>query len=142
MEVMRREDRLTASDQKRRPYQQPYLQNYGSVSTLTAMGTGSGEEGGNPDAGPGCMEDQSSGPCKASDRSTKDNIVRIGSHPLGIGLYLFDYKPAYRETWGHGRQFGVMADEVDTVMPQAVCVHPDGYKMVNYAMLGISHTAQ
>jgi hypothetical protein len=31
-----------------------------------------------------------------------------------------------------------MADEVEQVMPEAVSVHPDGYKMVNYAMLGIS----
>ena len=36
----------------------------------------------------------------------------------------------------------VMADEVETVMPEAVCVHPDGYEMVYYAMLGISHTLQ
>jgi hypothetical protein len=33
----------------------------------------------------------------------------------------------------------VMADEVEKVMPAAVCMHPDGYKMVYYAMLGISH---
>ncbi len=78
-------------------------------------------------------------PC-ASDRNVKENIVRIGEHPLGIGLYLFDYKPAFRDQWGHGRQFGVMAQEVETVMPAAVCTHPDGYKMVDYAMLGISRT--
>jgi len=70
-----------------------------------------------------------------SARSFKENITRIGTHPLGIGLYLFDYKPEYRERWGHGRQFGVMADEVEAVLPEAVCVHPDGYKMVNYGML-------
>lgn len=40
------------------------------------------------------------------------------------------------------RQFGVMADEVETVMPEAISVHPDGYKMVNYALLGISHRIQ
>ena len=73
-----------------------------------------------------------------SDRSIKENIVRIGDHPLGIGLYLFEFKVRFRATWGHGRQFGVMADEVETVMPAAVSNHPDGYKMVDYAMLGIS----
>jgi hypothetical protein len=62
----------------------------------------------------------------------------VGEHFLGIGLYLFDYKPEYRDQWGHGRQFGVMADEVESVMPQAVSIHPDGYKVVDYAMLGIS----
>lgn len=33
-----------------------------------------------------------------------------------------------------------MADEVEKVMPEAVSVHADGYKMVNYTLLGISHT--
>ncbi len=36
-----------------------------------------------------------------------------------------------------GRQFGVMADEVEAVLPQAVVMHPDGYKRVDYALLGI-----
>jgi len=75
-----------------------------------------------------------------SDRCVKENVVHIGDHPLGIGLYLFDYRPEFRDQWGHGRQFGVMAQEVETVMPAAVCTHPDGYKMVDYAMLGISRT--
>ena len=73
-----------------------------------------------------------------SDRAIKENIVMIGQHPLGIGLYLFDYKAEYCDRWGAGRQFGVMADEVETVMPEAVSTHVDGYKLVDYAMLGIS----
>ena len=77
-----------------------------------------------------------------SDRKLKENIVRIGTHPLGIGLYLFDYKPEYRESSGFGRRFGVMADEVETVLPQAVAMHPDGYKRVDYALLGIDFPGQ
>ena len=73
-----------------------------------------------------------------SDRRVKRNIVRVGDHPLGIGLYLFDYDPERSARWGHDRQFGVMADEVETVMPAAVSVGADGYKQVDYAMLGIS----
>jgi hypothetical protein len=73
-----------------------------------------------------------------SDRRLKQEIVKIGMHPAGFGVYLFDYKPEYRDQWGYGRQFGVMADEVEKVMPEAVSVHPAGYKMVDYAMLGIS----
>lgn len=115
----------------RKNYQQPVLKAYGLVRNLTqAMGTANG------DTGPGMM------PAAGSDRVIKENIVRIATHPLGIGLYLFDYKPEYRERCGAGRQFGVMADEVETVMPEAVVVHPDGYKMVNYAMLGIRHRIQ
>ena len=33
------------------------------------------------------------------------------------------------------RQQGVMADEVEKVMPEAVLMHPSGYKMVNYGLL-------
>jgi hypothetical protein len=57
-----------------------------------------------------------------------------------LTYYLFNYIPKFCDTWGHGRQIGVMADEVKKVMPEAVSVHPDGYKMVNYAMLGISRS--
>ena len=73
-----------------------------------------------------------------SDRNAKENIVRIGDHFLGLGLYLFNYKVEYRQKWGLGRQFGVMAQEVEIFMPEAVCVHPDGYRMVDYGMLGIA----
>jgi hypothetical protein len=57
----------------------------------------------------------------------KSNIVRIGTHPLGIGIYEYDI-------FG-GRQRGVMADEVEAVMPEAVNTHESGYKMVNYGLL-------
>jgi hypothetical protein len=53
-------------------------------------------------------------------------------------LYLFDYKSQFCGRLGYGRQFGVIAQEVEAVMPEAVVVHPDGYKMVDYGMLGIS----
>lgn len=68
---------------------------------------------------------------------TKENIVLIGKHWLGFGLYLFNYKPEFKERYGQGRQFGVMADEVQTIMPTAVSRHLDGFKRVNYDMLGI-----
>jgi hypothetical protein len=66
-------------------------------------------------------------PIVFSDRRLKSNIERIGTHKLGIGLYEYDI-------FG-GRQQGVMADEAEKVMPQAVSMHPSGYKMVNYGLL-------
>ena len=63
-----------------------------------------------------------------SDRRLKSNISRIGEHPLGIGIYEYDIFGQH--------DIGVMADEVEQVMPDAVMVHPSGYKMVNYSMLG------
>jgi len=62
-----------------------------------------------------------------SDRKLKSNIERIGTHKLGIGLYEYDILGE--------RQQGVMADEVEKVMPEAVLMHPSGYKMVNYSLL-------
>ena len=62
-----------------------------------------------------------------SDRRLKSNIVQIGVHPLGIGIYEYDI-------FGH-RDVGVMADEVESVMPEAIIEHPSGYKMVNYGLL-------
>ena len=77
----------------------------------------------------------------ASERYLKEDIVRIGTHPLGFGLYLFDYKLEYQERWGGGRQFGVMADEVEALVPQAVSIHEDGYRVVDYRELGIARYA-
>lgn len=109
----------------KKKYIPPQLVNYGAVHLHTqASVTGANENGG--------------GMMAQSDRRTKENIICIGTHSLGIGLYLFDYKPKFRDAWGHGRQFGVMADEVEKVMPEAVSIHPNGYKMVDYTMLRIS----
>lgn len=64
-----------------------------------------------------------------SDRKLKSNIQRIGTHPkLGIGIYEYDI-------FGN-HEYGVMADEVEKVMPKAVTRHPKyGYQMVYYGML-------
>jgi hypothetical protein len=64
---------------------------------------------------------------KFSDRRLKSNIVQIGTHPLGIGIYEYDI-------FGN-RERGVMADEVAKVMPDAIIPHPSGYMMVNYGKL-------
>lgn len=63
-----------------------------------------------------------------SDRRLKSNIVRIGTHPLGIGWYEYDMDGT--------RQQGVMADEVRTVRPDAVMRGDDGYDRVFYDRLG------
>lgn len=62
-----------------------------------------------------------------SDRRLKSSIERVGTHPLGIGIYEYDI-------FGH-RERGVMADELETVMPEAVHMHPSGFKMVDYGMV-------
>jgi hypothetical protein len=64
---------------------------------------------------------------KFSDRRLKSNIVQVGTHPFGIGIYEYDI-------FGK-RELGVMADEVATVMPDAIVPHESGYMMVNYGKL-------
>ena len=114
----------TATGPQKQAYTSPLLRVYGAVHQFT-QGTGAGNQDGGTN-----MKTK-------SDRACKTNLARIGTHPLNIGLYLFDYKPEFQASAGYGRQFGVMADEVETVMPEAVVMHLDGYKRVNYAILGI-----
>lgn len=66
-------------------------------------------------------------PIALSDVRLKSNIVRVGTHPLGIGIYDYDI-------FGE-RTRGVMAHEVETVRPDAVITLPSGYKAVNYGAL-------
>lgn len=67
----------------------------------------------------------------ASDRRLKENIVTAGYGPHGLTLYEFNYI-------GHDQRYrGVMADEVEQVMPEAVSVGEGGFKQVNYGMLGM-----
>ena len=69
---------------RRLPYSPPALRLYGKVKHMTEGSGGMGNDGG------GLMT-------KMSDRNTKENIVKIGEHPLGIGLYLFDYRAEFRD---------------------------------------------
>ena len=124
----------------KKAYLSPKLVRYGQVRDLTRSGNLSGNEDTNPSGKcDGSSQNKNRKPC-LSDRSAKEQITRIGNHPFGFGLYLFYYKPEYRNVFGHGRQFGVLAQEVERVKPGAVVVHPDGYKMVDYEMLGIEQT--
>lgn len=108
----------------KKKYLRPELKTYGKVHLATHGGSGSVGEGGGMNM-------------QASDRSLKTNIVKVGSHPLGFGLYLFDYLDAGRPGCASGRRFGVMADEVQAVRPGAVSRRSDGYLAVNYGMIGI-----
>jgi hypothetical protein len=130
---------LVAVGQARRQYQAPQLSVFGKIAALTqsSAGCNKSDNSGCTTGGTG----NTMGPM-ASDRNVKEDVVRIGRHPLGFGLYLFRYKPEFRDEWGHGRQFGVMADEVEAVMPEAVRRHADGYRIVDLSMLGIARIVQ
>jgi len=62
-----------------------------------------------------------------SDRRLKSNIKRIGTHKLGIGIYEYDIMGKH--------EIGVMAQEVEKVMPEAIGRHQTGYMMVDYGRI-------
>jgi len=68
-----------------------------------------------------------------SDIATKENIKQVGVLPSGINVYEFEYKPEFKDESGHGRFVGVMAQEVQKVIPEAVAIGADGYMMVDYS---------
>jgi len=73
----------------------------------------------------------------ASDIRMKENIEQVGKLANGLNVYTYEYKPEFRDDpfAGHGKHIGVMAQEVEEIMPEAVITRPDGYKMVNYGVL-------
>jgi len=70
-----------------------------------------------------------------SDIRMKENIEVVGMLPNGLYIYEFDYKPEFKNKSyaGHGRFRGVMAHEVERIIPDAVFMTTDGYKAVDYA---------
>lgn len=66
---------------------------------------------------------------KWSDRRLKENIKPVGVLSNGLQLYAYNYIGASTT------HIGVMADEVEQVIPEAVTVDSDGYKMVDYSLI-------
>lgn len=69
----------------------------------------------------------------ASDRRLKKNISELFTDENGITWYSFEFIDP--EKYGEGTRIGVMADEVEKIIPEAVFVGADGYKMVDYSKL-------
>jgi len=63
-----------------------------------------------------------------SDIRFKENINHVDTLPNGIKLYTWDWKEERNEP-----TFGVLAQEVQQVIPEAVIQHPEGYLMVDYS---------
>ena len=68
---------------------------------------------------------------RRSDIRLKHDIVLLGRLDDGLGYYRFVYNG------GHTAYVGVMAQQVQTVMPEAVMRGPDGYMRVSYNRLGL-----
>jgi hypothetical protein len=71
-----------------------------------------------------------------SDPALKENINLIGNKN-GFNLYSWDWNELANDEIGlSGSSEGVMADEVQQVMPEAV-EYKDGFMHVNYSMIGV-----
>jgi hypothetical protein len=68
---------------------------------------------------------------RRSDMRLKHDIVLLGRLDDGLGYYRFVYNG------GHTAYVGVMAQQVQTVMPEAVTRGPNGYMRVSYDRLGL-----
>jgi hypothetical protein len=68
---------------------------------------------------------------RRSDLRLKHDIVLLGRLDDGLGYYRFVYNG------GHTTYVGVMAQDVEAVMPKAVTYGQDGYMRVSYDMLGL-----
>jgi Protein of unknown function (DUF3300)/Chaperone of endosialidase len=94
-----------------------------SVGTGGGARAAAGSGGGRPGGGGGG---------RRSDVRLKYDITLLGYLDNGIGFYRFSYN-------GSSRPYvGVLAQDVQQVMPQAVTRDPDGYLRVFYDRLGVT----
>ncbi|MGY4598002.1 hypothetical protein ACVWXL_005748 [Bradyrhizobium sp. GM22.5] len=68
---------------------------------------------------------------RRSDMMLKHDISLIGNLQNGLGFYRFTYNG------GNKAYVGVMAQEVQTIIPAAVLRGSDGYLRVSYDMVGV-----
>lgn len=76
-------------------------------------------------------------PLFMSDERIKENLEYMGDLESGIKVYAFEYKSEFKDhpLCGHGRFIGVMAQEVEKIIPEAVITMDNGYKAVNYELV-------
>ena len=94
-------------------------------------GGGGGHRGGFHGGGRGGGGHRGGGGGRRSDMRLKHDVVLLGRLNDGLGYYRFVYNG------GRTAYVGVMAQEVETVMPDAVTRGADGYLRVSYEKLGL-----
>lgn len=70
------------------------------------------------------------------DERMKENIRFIKKMDNGLNLYSFEYKNEYKDIAGRGTKYGYIASEVETLYPKAVTIESNGFKAVNYSLIG------
>ena len=72
------------------------------------------------------------GGAMASDKTLKENIIKVGKSALGFNIYEFNY------LWSPKRFRGVIAQEVQKIKPQAVLSNIFGHLLVDYSKLDVN----
>lgn len=109
------------------------LKGYGqNLDAYTSMNNASMQAQGQASAGLGQFLGAVGGAAIShySDRRLKTNVTKLYNSASGYGVYEFNYR---WELPGTPTHIGVMADEVERVIPSAVSVDGDGYKRVDYS---------
>lgn len=68
----------------------------------------------------------------ASDKTLKENIVKVGQSPSGFNIYEWNY------LWSPERFRGVIAQEVQKIKPKAVLSNIFGHLLVDYSKLDVN----
>ena len=101
----------------------------GGIGRIGGGGGGGGRIGGG--GGGGGRGGGGGGGGRRSDMVLKHDITLLGHLDNGLGFYRFSYNSSDKA------YVGVMAQEVQTVMPEAVARGRDGYLRVFYDKLGV-----
>lgn len=111
-------------------------QSQGLADLYAGMFTGAGGLlGGITSAVPGTLDAIANLKKAFSDMNLKNNIKTVGKLPNGISLYTWDWTEEAQEIVGNQPTYGVIAQEVQQVIPEAVTRHSNGYLAVNYSKI-------
>lgn len=83
--------------------------------------------------GAGNMASMGGGAAAASDRSLKQDIVKVGESPSGINIYEFRYKKNPKHKFR-----GVIAQELEKENPEAIIKDEDGLLSVDYSLIDVN----
>ncbi len=70
-----------------------------------------------------------------SDVRLKENIQKIGVSPNGFNVYTWDWNEDGKRLAGNTPSVGVIAQEVEQVIPDAVSIGAEGYLLVDYSQI-------
>jgi len=113
------------------------LAGLGSSTQMQQTTSGFGSQGfaGGPSPFSQIASAAATGASFMSDVRLKNEITFVGKLENGIKIYKWKWNEKGKELAGDQVEFGVLAQEVQKIVPEAVITGPDGYLMVNYGAL-------